>query len=172
MIACSTVMWHHMHVTQSLPRPCPGTLTLKGFDYNCTSLTLTCTTSGRPVHFIMWLKDGTVFSTVGDTEFRQEQTITNEVTTTYQHTLISGDIVSLVGSFTCTVGDTDGNSVSRTRRLNGSDSVEKPRAECVTYRCEPWYNWICCEQYCQCELLNRKGTERMKNLAELKIKMF
>ncbi len=57
---------------------------------------------------------------VGDTEFSQEQTITNAMTATYQHTLVGEDIVSLVGSFTCRVGDIEGNSVSRTKILNGT----------------------------------------------------
>ncbi len=114
-------------------------MTLEGFDYNRTTLTLTCTTSGRPVHSITWLKDGTVVGTVGDTQFRQEQTITDALRATYQHTLIGEDIASLVGSFTCTVGDTDGNSVTRTRRLNGTVTLY---SNCTSYhvlytcRCE------------------------------------
>ena len=92
-------------------------MSIEGLEYNRTSLTLTCTTSGRPVHSITWLKDGTEVGT----EFSQAQTITNALSATYQHTLISGDIANLVGSFTCEVGDAEGRTVSRTLRLNGTE---------------------------------------------------
>ncbi len=91
-------------------------LAIQDLEYDRTSLTLTCTTSRRPVHSTTWLKDGTVVGT----EFHQAQYITNELTATYQHTLSSGDIASLVGSFTCRVRDIEGNSVSRTLRINGT----------------------------------------------------
>ena len=101
--------------------PCHGSGALSIFDleYNRTSLTLTCTTRGRPVHSITWLKDGTVVGT----EFSQAQTITDYQTATYQHTLTGDDIADLVGSFTCMVGDAEGNTASRTLRLNGTVDV-------------------------------------------------
>ncbi len=108
-----------MHVTQLHPllvRTCSDALVIEDLEYNHTSLTLTCTTSGRPVHSITWLKDDTAVGT----EFCQKQTITNALTATYQHTLIGGDIASLVGSFTCMAVDTEGNSISSTRILNGT----------------------------------------------------
>ena len=102
-----------MHVPLS---PCSGALAIDALEFNRTSLTLTCTTSGRPVHSITWLKDGTVVGT----EFSQAQTITNDFTATYQHTLASQNVSNFVGSFTCMVEDAEGSTPSRTLRLNGT----------------------------------------------------
>ena len=106
-----------MHVTpaSSCLFACTGALIIEGLEYSRSSLSLTCTTSGRPVHSITWLKDGTVVST----EFRQAQTITNALSATYQYTLTSGNITNLMGSFTCMAGDAMGNTVRRTHSING-----------------------------------------------------
>ena len=123
---------------------CSAALTIDGLEFNRTSLTLTCTTSGRPVHTITWLKDGTVVGT----EFSQAQTITSTLTATYQHTLSSDDIANLVGSFTCMVMDAEGNSPpSRTLRFNGI--AVQPRQSVVNTcvplcRCGPGKNSLPC----------------------------
>ena len=91
-------------------------LAIDSLEFNRTSLTLTCATSGRPVHTITWLKDGTVVGT----EFSQAQTIISTLTATYQHTLGSDSILNFIlRNFTCTVEDAEGNSVNQTQMING-----------------------------------------------------
>ena len=104
---------------------CSAALVIESLIYNHTSFTLTCTTTGRPVHTITWFKDGATL----DKEFSQAQIITSTITATYQHTLTSGDIANFNGSFTCMVEDAEGNSPpSHTLGLNGR--VVQPRQCC------------------------------------------
>ena len=62
-----------------------------------------------------WRKDGEEISP----EFIQTHTLTDTLSSTYEHTLSSEDVRDFVGSFTCEVRDADGNVDSRTRILNG-----------------------------------------------------
>ena len=119
-------------------------LVIDSLEFNRTSLTLTCTTCGRPVHIITWLKDGTVVGT----EFSQAQIITSTLTATYQHTLSSEDIANFIGNFTCMVEDAEGNSPpSQTLGINGR--VVQPRQSAVNMhvplcRCGPGKNSLHC----------------------------
>ena len=92
-------------------------LVIDDLEFNRTSLTLTCTTSGGPTSSITWLKDG---EAVG-TEFAQAQVLIDTLTAMFKYTLRSDDVSLLVGSFTCMVEDAEGNSPpSRTLILNGT----------------------------------------------------
>ena len=87
-------------------------------DYDRVSGTLTCISSGGPVDSVTWMKDGSLIP--GDSlTFSQYQTITNAISSTYDHTLSSSNSSNFVGSFTCTIRDAVGNSNSRTRVFNG-----------------------------------------------------
>ena len=91
-----------------------GSLEITELVYNRTTLTLTCTSTGRPVDSVTWRRDG---MEVGS-EFSQMQTITDTLTTTYQHTLSSDNETNLIGTFTCELQETDGNTVTRFLGMN------------------------------------------------------
>ena len=83
--------------------------------YDRTSLTLTCTSTGRPVDSVTWRRKGVE---VGS-EFTRMQTITDALTATYEHSLSGENLTSLGGTFTCELRDIDNNIVMRTHLLNG-----------------------------------------------------
>ena len=85
--------------------------------YNSSSSTptLTCTSTGGMVDSVTWRKDGVE---VGS-DFSQRQTITDTLSATYQHTLLSENISNFVGAFACELSDTAGGMDQRSQFING-----------------------------------------------------
>ena len=109
------VLSHDLHVLFLINSLLTGNLQITELVYNRTSLTLTCTSTGRPVDSVTWRRDGVE---VGS-EFTQMQTITDTLTASYQHSLSSQDVANFVGNFTCEVRDVDFNIDSRTLLISG-----------------------------------------------------
>ena len=98
--------------------PLTGVPVITDLHYDRASLTLTCISSGGPVDSVTWMKNG-LNITRDDPDFTLTQIITNPTSASYNSTLTSNSLTSLVGSFTCIVRDAAGNTDTRTQTPNG-----------------------------------------------------
>ena len=113
---------------------CTGT-SITDLSYNEASLNLICTSTGRPIDSVTWLKDGKEISN-SNSGFHQWQLITDRVTATYQYILFSENDTNFEGNFSCFVRDGSGGTATRSLTLNGlfvdNKEMLPTRAPCVS----------------------------------------
>ena len=80
--------------------------------------TLVCSSTGRPVDSVTWLKNGATINTA-TTNFATAQSLTNPLQGGYENVLTSQQASDFVGTFTCRLTDAEGTSTNRNLIVNG-----------------------------------------------------
>ena len=85
--------------------------------YDRVSHTLTCVSSGGPVNTVTWRRSGAAISS---STYQLGQSF-NIATSTYHNLLAirSGNVEDYIGSFSCTVSNSRGNSTTQTVDIYG-----------------------------------------------------
>ena len=86
--------------------------------YDPTSHTLTCVSSGGPVNTVTWTRNG---ADISSSPYQLRQSLENGTNSTYHNllTVTSDDVEDYIGSFSCTVSNSRGNSPPQTLDING-----------------------------------------------------
>ena len=88
-----------------------GIVTVTEMDYDKSSLTLTCTSTGGPATTVTWTKDGAPLT--DKATYQQSQTITDTLTATYENRLsIITRSDSVSGDYACTVQNSNSEASS------------------------------------------------------------
>ncbi len=92
-------------------------LAIKSLSYSKLSTSLTCTSIGRPVNSMQWLKDDKIIYR-NSSMYSQGQELSDGGSAIYQHILSSDAESNFQGRFTCVVEDIYGNSDRKTTMIN------------------------------------------------------
>ena len=83
--------------------------------YDRASHTLTCVSSGGPVNTVAWTRNGAAISS-------SPYQLVMDTATRYNLTVTSGDVGDYIGSFSCTVSNSVGNTTSDPLVINGESN--------------------------------------------------
>ena len=93
------------------------------FDSSTVWFSLSCTSTYSPPTTVVWTKNREVITVDGDV-YNTTQTVTDRVSSTYENVLmIDDDYVNIIGTYSCTVGNSIGTSHPENMTLKGNFMV-------------------------------------------------
>ena len=108
----------HIHIAAIDCFSCYGIPHVRHIRFHRAAATLTCASNGGPATTVIWTKDGVMISL--NATYTQSQVVTNATSGRYNTVLnITADPAGIVGTYTCTVGNFRGSSVTRSISVKG-----------------------------------------------------
>ena len=98
------------------PPSCPAAPTISDLEFDASSRTLTCTSTGSPATNVTWTKDGVTLTMDGDTltvdglTYSMTQTVTVRGSSTYENVLTLPATGDISGMYGCLVRNALGDS--------------------------------------------------------------